>query len=722
MLFRFCRRFQSQSYRSGNRPFDDGQMSALYGSRSNLHKLTTGKLTVQMKSKIQQDRRENGLAQIVDWDEFCEQACSIPSRSGPVWVGRDDPRITRHIKRQEKMNEKVDQVPRASIKRDAMQELENHQYRAYFTTATNLNDPLSVAEGLYRIGKITQQDMRHYATQIKYVSRPPIVTIMGHVDHGKTTLLDSLRNANVAAGEAGGITQAIGAFSVKVPKSSDGIDSITFIDTPGHEAFGEMRKSGAAATDVIVLVVSITDGIQQQTIEVIDIAKSKGTPLVVAVNKIDRGSNMQPIIDTLGGLGIELESKGGDTLLVPISAKLGTNLPQLLESIQLQAALSELQTPTPSRAEVSIIDSKHKHVTGVVRCGTLKKGQVFVCGMVWGQVTKVLDENGKELKEAGPSTPVVIEGFLVPPKPGNILLEVASKEYASRFHSLMRQVYTAEGENENFLQTLNRESSGQIYNRKNQNVLRAHDRLPLAVTIKAGTFGQLQAILRLIYDLPEVPGTVLKIVQTEVSALCDTDIIQISSQQQPGVFILFGDVKDTTRLGLPDFIEVSRHDVVFHAIDFLKKKVVGLLPKKRIDVIHSNAVCRNVFKASQAKGGNAGGFMVEKGKLHLAAPKMRILRRGDVVWEGNILQLRRFKENVSVVEEGLECGVVLEGSFTIEVGDILQEYSIEFEELDVDAIYKQAAMEQEEAKRRNMRAEEESFATEQPTPEANEKS
>ena len=678
----------------------DGKLTARYG-QGGYTKLTPGKLTVQLKSRIQNERRKQGLSQVIDWEDFCTDAVAVPTVSGVLWCGPDDPRVEKYVKRKEKMSVQPLQVARAEQGDDKIELLEKHPNRAYFTTATNLKDPISVAEGLHFIGRIKSTDIKYKGTEIKYASRPPIVTIMGHVDHGKTTLLDTLRNANVAACEAGGITQSIGAFQVRIPQSEEGKDEhITFIDTPGHEAFAEMRKSGCAAADIIVLVISLTDGIQPQTREVIELAKSRGTPMVIAINKIDKGGDMQGILNELKGLDVRLESEGGDVLLTKISAKYGTNIDELLQNIQLQSVMCELYSPTESRAELTIIESNAKHVSGIVRCGTLRRGMWVVCGISLAHIDKMLNEKGVEIFEASASAPVAIEGFIVLPKPGNVLMQVANKHFANQYVVLMRDVYGAEARHESFLQFLSADAQGQIYNRKNENRLMTSSEVHYNLCIKAGTFGQLQALLKMIYALPEVKGTKLGIRVAEVDALDDNDIVQLNCKQQPGACLLFGNVENKTHMAIPTYLDFVQHDILFHAIDWIKEKVASQLPRERADAVHMEAVCKSTFPASQAgRGGNAGGFLIKKGRLHLAAKSLRVLRQEETVWEGKLKEIRRFKESVGYVDEGLECGVVLEDGFPFEVNDKLQEYSIEWKEHDVEEVYRRAAEEEEERRR-----------------------
>ena len=696
------------------RIFSDGLRNARYGNESFL-RLTPGKLTEQLKAKIQSERRKLSLAQVINWDDFCGDAIAIPAQSGVIWCGPDDPRVEKYVRRREKMKLKPLQVERAEQGDDEMETLENHADRQFFVTPSNLKDPTSVADGLYRIGKIRSTDIKFKATQIKYKTRPPVVSIMGHVDHGKTTLLDTLRHTNIAAQEAGGITQSIGAFQIQVSgKKNEESDLITFIDTPGHEAFTEMRKSGCSAADIIVLVISLSDGIQPQTREVIEMAKSKSVPLVIAINKIDKGGDIHSIESELQALGVSLESNGGDVLLSKISAKHNKNIDGLLQNIQLQSLMCELYTPMESRAELTIIESNAKHVSGIVRCGSLKKGMWVVCGISLARVEKLLNDKGEEIFEARASTPVAIEGFIVLPKPGNILMEVANKHFANKFVVLMRDVYKAEANHEDYLQYLSADANGKIYDRKNESKLRTGSEAFYNVTIKAASFGQLQALLRLFYMLPEIKGTKLVLNVAEVDSFTDDDIVSLMAGQQPGGVILFGNVKNKAHIAIPTFLDFSEHDIVFHAIDWIKERVVNQLPKERVDVIHMEALCKSVFPASQAgPGGNAGGCLIQKGRLHLAAKNLRIIRKGETVWEGRIKEIRRFKQRVGYVEEGLECGIVLEDAFSFDVGDKLQEYSIEWKEHDVNEIYQRAYAEEEEQRCLEMRKAEDAEETEE---------
>ncbi|KAG5501719.1 hypothetical protein JIQ42_05570 [Leishmania sp. Namibia] len=717
-------RHQSQSSRV--RPslqWQDGQLDPRFSSEGNMRRLNAETMPHFVKATIQKDRREMGLGEVFDWVEFAKEAIYIPTRSGPLWVGSDDPRASKFVRRREKMKRQPLQRTRKKPTADQAKALEDHPLREFFTTPSNLHDPMSVATGLHRAGLIREYDIKHTASKVEYVPRPPIVSIMGHVDHGKTTLLDHLRNTNVAAGEVGGITQNVGAFQVKTP----GGDVITFIDTPGHAAFTAMREVGATTNDMIVLIVSAVDGVQPQTREVIELAQRKGTPMVVAVTKIDRQPDCDYVKDQLAANGVELEEKGGDVQLVKVCAKDGRGIPELLEALQLQAELCEVATPTPARAELYVLESRNlgvSEVAAVVRCGTVRPGQVFVTGTVYGTVKRILDNHGATLGEAKPSMPVVLHGFRVPPKPGAVMMQVSSEAHAEKFSYFMRDVYTVEGSRENYLQILNHERQGLIHARKpDNNIVRAYSTQAFIVSCKAATFGMLQALLKTIYELPRLEGVSLDIRVTEVGGLKDADLILTGSSGQPGCVLLFGDCKDSFSLDVPVNVRVLRFNVLYHGIDELKQVLVDSLPKVKKTRIMATAECLQTFKASQAgRTGNAGGMKVTKGTLDAAHLTFRVLRRQqnlktrlaaaanglkasrsggeaaaaadgqvqEVVYEGQVKELRRFKELVPAVETGLECGVVLHDDFSFRVGDVLEQVEEYEESRDVAEEYEAA--------------------------------
>ncbi|KEG07167.1 translation initiation factor IF-2 [Trypanosoma grayi] len=711
-------RWQSQSSR-GQPGFhwQEGVVDPRYSSEGNMRKFNPDTVAHYVKATIQNDRREMGLGEVYDWHEFAKDAVYIPTRSGPLWVGSDDPRCAKFMRRREKMKKSPQQKARPKPGPDTAKQLEDHPLREFFTTASNLRDPLSTANNLHRAGLIREYDIKHTAAKIRYVPRPPIVSIMGHVDHGKTTLLDYLRKTNVASEEAGGITQNVGAFQVKTP---DG-HFVTFIDTPGHAAFTAMREVGVAANDLIILVVSAVDGVQPQTKEVLELAHNAGIPLVIACTKIDRQPKVDAIKQQLRDGGVELEEDGGDTQLVKVCARDGTGIPDLLEAVALQAELCEISTPEPSRCEVTVIEargaSSTNEVAGIVRCGTLRSGQVLVAGMTYAVVRKLFDEHGHPMQEAGPSTPVIMHGFRVHPKPGSILMQVSSEPHAQKYYLFMKEVYQTEGHREDYLQLLNQEQHGMIYARKpDNNLVRAYSTKAFVLSCKAATFGMLQALMKMLYQLPRLEGISTEIKVTEVGGLKDYDIALIGSSGQPGCILLYGESKDTNTLDVPNHVKVIRFNVLYHGIEALKETLVEALPKNTQVRITAEAECLQVFRASQAgKNGNAGGIRVTKGTIVASHLTFRVLRKAsrsktiggspknsggsegeedqrDVVYEGQIRELRRFKEIVPCVETGLECGAILHEEFQFRPGDILQQYETYEEPRNVAEEYEKAEL------------------------------
>lgn len=688
-------RFFSQADKGVPHAWVDGELRPEYSSKNDRRKLNPATMAHFVQAKIQNDRRDHGLPEVVDWEAFAECAVYIPTKSGPLWCGADDPRTQKFVARKEKLKRKPGQVSRKNPGEDQAIKLEDHPLRPYYSEPCDINDPMSVADGLYKAGRIKSYDVKHTASRIQYKQRNPIVSIMGHVDHGKTTLLDYLRKTNVAAKEAGGITQSVGAFSVK-----SGDETVTFIDTPGHQAFSEMRKAGAACTDLIVLVISVVDGIQPQTLEVLEIAQKAKLPLIIAANKIDRSRDTTAIKKALKEREIVLEEEGGEIQFVPISALTGEGIPQLLEAIELQAAISELSAPEPSRAEIHVIESRtpdQTEVCGIVKCGIVKPGMTFASGICYATVTKVSNEHGEHQKQVGVSMPVVLSGFKMLPKPGSTLFQLSSADHGEKYYTLMQEVYKVEGKRESFLQQLSQETKGNIYNRKpnHDGAYRAFDAVPFNICVYAATFGQLQALLSLLYSLPQIDGVTLSMKYAEVGGPDDSTVGIMMGMQQRGAVLIFGKVQSRNHMDFPSRVEIFQFDVVYHGIEWLKKKLVGCLPKKTNQRILATAHCKQIFRASQAGEGNAAGLIVQKGTIHDSqeVKVLRVLKKGEEpqsVFLGKIKELRRFKDIVPSVDQGLECGMILHDCFQFKSNDIIQCVETYEEEPDVDKIFADA--------------------------------
>ena len=713
---------------SAGQQWVEGNVLSEFTTANNRRKLNPAKIAKHVKAQIQNDRREMGLAEVLDWEDFCEGAMSLPTSSGYQWCGGDDPRVAKYMARMAKHKKNPSQVARPRPKSDPVHKIAEHPLRKFFSTSTDLRDPMMVAEGLYKIGRIREHDVKFTAAKIEYVPRPPIVSIMGHVDHGKTTLLDYLRQTTVAQGEAGGITQTVGAFTVKVGGNSDDGTSardestITFIDTPGHAAFKEMREAGVFCTDIIVLVVATTDGVQPQTLEVIEMANKHHVPIIVAANKIDRNPNIEPIKRQLREAGIRFDGEGGEVLICDISALHGTNVSELLDLIQLQASMMELVVPVPSRAEVMVCDSRSPHkryVGAIVRCGELKPGMVLAGGMNFASVTKLFAEDGKtELKSAHPGTPVLIEGFKLLPKPGVCLFQLANLNTAQRYYELMKEVYACEGGRETYLQILQAEQRGNVWNRKpvGAHADRVWESKPFNIIVKAGTFGQLQALMRLLYELPsDIEGVHLVLKLAEVGGMDDHDTVILGGTEQPGAILVFGHTTPTNFMQLPTYVHLYQFDVVYHGIQWLKEQIVACLPKKIYWKTVARAKVLQTFRASQAGEGNAAGLSVTMGKI-TAAGTVRVLRKVGVrklgskssnaletqeeeIYHGHIKQLRRFKAEVPSVDTGVECGMILDDGFIFRVEDIVEEVLKVEIDLDVEEVFSAAMKREEEALR-----------------------
>ena len=698
--------FQSRCQSQARQGFGKGQygpegiIDPRYSASQNWKKFNADTAAHYVKATIQNDRREMGLSPVVDWKDFGEEAIAIPTKRGELWIGADDPRCAKFIKRREKMKQNVGQIPRKQPSVDPAKAVQDHPFRQFFVSPITLTDPMSVSDGLYRAGMVKEYDVKFTAGKINYVSRPPVVSIMGHVDHGKTTLLDYLRKTNVAAGEAGGITQTVGAFTVNTPDGS----RVTFIDTPGHAAFSNMREVGALITDMIVLIVSTIDGVQPQTIEVIKLAQQNLLPMVVACSKIDRNPDMSKIKDELRKHNVELEEDGGDVQLVGISSIDGTGIPNLLEAISLQAALSEVSTPTPSRCEVSVLESKdvgdRNEVYGIVRCGELKPGMTLVSGLAYATVKEVFDETlKKQLTVATPGTPVMLHGFKALPKPGNILMQVSSLAHAEKFYHFMKDVYLVEGKREDFLRTQNAEAAGSIYTRKpDHNNMVVTDDHTVNLVMKADSFGGLQALLRQVYELPKIKGVRTCTKTTEVGPMRAYDTMFASQGSgHPSVILLFGKCADRSFGDPHSNTKVIQFDVLYHGIQMLKEALVGFLPPIKKERVTALAECQQVFKASQAgRNGNAGGFVVKSGALDASHVTFRVMRKPskdaepECVYDGQIKELRRFKELVATVEQGMECGVIMYDEFQFKAGDVLEQVEAYEEPRDVEAVFEEA--------------------------------
>ena len=490
------------------------------------------------------------------------------------------------------------------------------------------------------------------------VPRPPVVTVMGHVDHGKTTLLDTIRQTRVAEREAGGITQHIGAYQVVV-----GDRKITFLDTPGHEAFTSMRARGAQVTDVAVLVVAADDGVMPQTLEAINHAKAAGVPIVVAINKIDRtGADPERVKQQLAEHGLVPDDWGGDTVCVPISALKGIGIDELLEMILLVADMRELKANPNRPASGAIIEARLDRGRGpvatvLVQNGTLRLGDPVVAGAVWGKVRAMLNENREPLSEAGPATPVEVLGFQDVPEAGD-LLEVVQDEREARQRAeaaaAQRQLPEAKGG----VVTLSQLAS------KGQAEIKE-----LNLVIKADVQGSLEAVRQALERLSNEQARV-NVVHGAVGAISETDVIL--AQASGAVVIGFNVRPDAAARRAADRagVEIRTYTIIYQAVDDVKAALEGMLEPQVEEQILGTASIRQIF---HVPGGTVAGCYVTEGEVRRGA-RARLLRDGVVIHDGVIASLRRFKDDVRSVSQGYECGIAFEKYQDLKEGDVIEVY------------------------------------------------
>jgi translation initiation factor IF-2 len=498
-------------------------------------------------------------------------------------------------------------------------------------------------------------------------SRPPVVTIMGHVDHGKTSLLDYIRKANVVAGESGGITQHIGAYHVTLP----GGRHITFLDTPGHEAFTAMRARGAQVTDVVVLVVAADDQVMPQTVEAISHAKNAGVPLVVAINKIDLpAANVQKVKQDLLQHGVVLEEFGGTTLATPISAKKGTNVGDLLEQVLLQAEILDLKANPNRRAVGTVVEAqldpgKGPVATVLVQNGTLRVGDDFICGMHSGRVRAMLDERGKAVKEAGPAIPVQVLGIEGVPMAGDQLLAVEeatdAREIAQRRQRLDREAKSRRTSRasvtlEDFM---SQAAAGQVRT--------------LRLLIKADQGGPAEALADALGQLSTAEVKV-DVVHRGVGAITESDVLLARAS---GAIIIGFHVRpdnNARSAAEREGVDIKLYRVIYEAVDDVRAALSGLLRPEEREVTLGEAEVRELFRVP--KIGVVAGCYVRSGIINRQA-KVRLVRDGVEIFDGHIGSLRRFKDDVREVREGFECGIGIENFNDVKVGDVIECYRTE---------------------------------------------
>src|SRR5271168_716964 len=499
------------------------------------------------------------------------------------------------------------------------------------------------------------------------VPRPPIVTIMGHVDHGKTSLLDAIRHANVVAGEAGGITQQIGAYQVIAP----GGEAITFIDTPGHAAFTAMRARGAKVTDIVVLVVAADDGVMPQTIEAIRHAKAAKAPIIVAINKIDKPeANPQRVMQELLQHDVQVEAFGGDTLVVEVSATKGVNLDKLLEAIALQAELLDLVADPDRSAEGTVIEARLDRGRGpvatvLVQRGTLRVGALVVAGSYWGRVRALIDDKGETLEAAGPSTPVAVLGFSGAPEAGDrvavVESEARAREITEYRERQRREKLAARGPG------VRTSLSDMMSNLK----AAGHKEMP--IVLKGDVQGSVEAITAALEKLGN-DEVMARVIHGGVGGITESDVTLASASKAVILGFNVRANKEARDLAEQDGVEIRYYNIIYNLVDDVKAALSGLLAPTLRETMLGNAQILELFDIS--KVGTVAGCRVTDGVVQRGA-HVRLIRDSVVVHEGKLSTLKRFKDEVAQVQAGQECGMAFENYQDMRVGAVIECYSVE---------------------------------------------
>lgn len=507
------------------------------------------------------------------------------------------------------------------------------------------------------IEELLKEEEEDESTMVK---RPPVVCVMGHVDHGKTSLLDAIRNTKVTDREAGGITQHIGAYVVDV----DG-EKITFLDTPGHEAFTAMRMRGANSTDIAILVVAADDGVMPQTVEAINHAKAAGIEIIVAINKIDKpNANIERVKQELSEYELIPEDWGGTTIFVPVSAHTHEGIDQLLEMILLTAEVCELKANPKRQARGLVIEARLDKGRGAVATvliqkGTLKVGQPIACGSSYGRVRAMIDENGRNLKEAGPSTPVAILGLSSVPNAGEIFVSTETEKEARNF----AETFISEGKNRLIEETKAKMSLDDLFSQ-----IQSGNVKELNIIVKADVQGSVEAVKQSLVKLSN-EEVVVKIIHGGVGAINESDVSLASASN--AIIIGFNVRPDATAKAIADRegVDVRLYKVIYNAIEDVEAAMKGMLDPVFEEKVIGHAEVRQIFKASGV--GNIAGSYVLDGSFQRGC-MVRISREGEQIFEGNLASLKRFKDDVKEVKAGYECGLVFE-----DFNDIAEEDQIE---------------------------------------------
>ena len=496
------------------------------------------------------------------------------------------------------------------------------------------------------------------------VKRPPIVTIMGHVDHGKTSLLDAIRHAKVTASEAGGITQHIGAYTVALNG-----EKITFLDTPGHEAFTAMRARGAQVTDIVILVVAADDGIMPQTKEAINHCKAADVPMIVAINKIDRpGANVDRVKQELTEHGLVSEDWGGDTICVPVSAKTGENLESLLEMVLLTAEMQELQADPNRKAKGTVIEAKLDKGRGAVASlliqnGTLNVGDSILVGSTYGRIRAMFDDRGKKIKSAGPSIPVEILGLSEVPAAGDRFIVCKDEKTARNMADLRKQKIKADSH-----QASNRVSLEDLYSQIQEGKVKE-----LAIVVKADVQGSVEAIRQSLEKL-STDDVKVRVIHGAVGAITETDVTLAAASNALIIGFNVRPDGNATAQSEKENIEIKTYRIIYDAIEDVKSAMIGMLEPEYKEVVNGKAEVRMTYKISNV--GTIAGCYVIDGKI-VRNSEVRVIRDGIVIFESTLASLKRFKDDAKEVAKGYECGLSIEKFNDLKEGDIIESFTME---------------------------------------------
>ena len=496
------------------------------------------------------------------------------------------------------------------------------------------------------------------------VKRPPIVTIMGHVDHGKTSLLDAIRHAKVTASEAGGITQHIGAYTV----SLNG-EKITFLDTPGHEAFTAMRARGAQVTDIVILVVAADDGIMPQTKEAINHCKAANVPMIVAINKIDRpGANIDRVKQELTEHGLVSEDWGGDTICVPVSAKTGENLESLLEMVLLTAEMQELTADPNRKAKGTVIEAKLDKGRGsvaslLIQNGTLNVGDSILVGSTYGRIRAMFDDRGKKIKSAGPSIPVEILGLSEVPAAGDRFIVCKDEKTARNMAELRKQKIKADSH-----QASNRVSLEDLYSQIQEGKVKE-----LAIVVKADVQGSVEAIRQSLEKL-STDDVKVRVIHGAVGAITETDVTLAAASNALVIGFNVRPDGNATVQAEKENIEIKTYRIIYDAIEDVKSAMIGMLEPEYKEVVNGKAEVRMTYKISNV--GTIAGCYVTDGKI-VRNSEIRVIRDGIVIFESTLASLKRFKDDAKEVAKGYECGLSVEKFNDLKEGDVIESCTME---------------------------------------------